>query len=202
MQQGIIWLEQVSNNMKEAVTNGAAPTTERTTVRELLWKFGYQKRGDYVVSQIRNQLERFDLSTDQDLAVGWIDSSITISLDSEASDATQEHLGADPTHRISALEAANNQPISVHPDNELKAATTIMQLHDFSQLPVMTNERELSGVISWHSIGARLGVLAWSPLSIRSRMHGSRPRGASSHTSFRGHCYHRRAWVRICSWDR
>ena len=158
MQQGIIWLEQVSNNMKEAVTNGAAPTTERTTVRELLWKFGYQKRGDYVVSQIRNQLERFDLSTDQDLAVGWIDSSITISLDSEASDATQEHLGADPTHRISALEAANNQPISVHPDNELKAATTIMQLHDFSQLPVMTNERELSGVISWHSIGARLSL--------------------------------------------
>ena len=33
-----------------------------------------------------------------------------------------------------------------------------MQLHDYSQLPVMTNEYKVSGIISWKSIGARLSL--------------------------------------------
>ena len=158
MTTGFQWLQSIADGMKEAIANGAAPTPERTTVRQLLWRFGYQKRGDFIVSQIRNRLEHCGLSTDQDLAVGWIDSAITIHLDSEASDTPQTHPAADPTHRIGSLEAANNKPLSVHPDSELKAATTIMQLHDYSQLPVMTNERMLSGTISWKSIGSRLSL--------------------------------------------
>ena len=33
-----------------------------------------------------------------------------------------------------------------------------MQLHDYSQLPVMTNERDVKGMISWKSIGASLSL--------------------------------------------
>ncbi len=144
--------------MKVAIANGAAQTPEQITVRELLRRFGYQKRGDYVVSQIRNHLERCGLSTDQDFAVGWIDSTITIRLDSEASDAPQSHLVSDPTHRIGSLEAANNKPLSAHSDRPLNAATTIMQLHDYSQLPVMSTDYKVSGIVSWKSIGARLSL--------------------------------------------
>jgi CBS domain-containing protein len=46
------------------------------------------------------------------------------------------------------LAAANNPPLNVHPDSPLSAATTIMQLHDFSQLPVLANERTVRGIIS------------------------------------------------------
>ena len=158
MTEGYQWLKGIADGMREAIANGAAPTPERTTVRQLLWRYGYQKRGDFIVSQIRNHFERCGLSTDQDLAVGWIDSAITIGLDSESTDALHSHLGTDPTHRISSLEAANNEPVRVHPDSELKAATTIMQLHNYSQLPVMTSERDLSGTISWMSIGSRLSL--------------------------------------------
>ena len=37
-------------------------------------------------------------------------------------------------------------------------AVTIMQLNDFSQLPVMTNERSVKGVVSWKSITARTSL--------------------------------------------
>ncbi len=33
-----------------------------------------------------------------------------------------------------------------------------MQLHDYSQLPVMKNDREVSGVVTWDSIGRRLAL--------------------------------------------
>ena len=158
MVQGDQWLKGVADRMREAISNGAAPTPERVTVRQLIGQFGYQKRGDYIVSHIRNSLERHNLMADQDFGVGWIDSSITIQLDSDADDAPQSHLAVDPTHRIGALEAANNKPMSVPPDRPLIAATTIMQLHDYSQLPVMSSEHTVSGIVGWNSIGTRLAM--------------------------------------------
>ena len=56
------------------------------------------------------------------------------------------------------MEAANKRPLSVQPEHPLNAATTIMQLHDFSQVPAMQNDRTLSGIISWKSIGTRLSL--------------------------------------------
>ena len=158
MDKGNQWLQSIADRMSEAIANGAAPTPERVTVRELMGRFGYQKRRDSIVSHIRNSLERYNLITDQDFGVGWIDSRITIQLDSEAQDAPQPHVTTDPTHRIGSLEAANNKPISVPRDSPLNAATTIMQLHDFSQLPVMSSDHNVSGIVSWKSIGARLSL--------------------------------------------
>ena len=156
MAQGYQWLESIAKGMKDAITNGAAPTPEQLTVRQLIERFGYRKRGDWINSQIRNGLEKNSLSTDPDFAFDWIDSPITIRLESGARDTTKSHITSDPTHRIGSLEAANKVPTSVHPDKPLNAATTIMQLHDYSQLPVMTNERDVLGIISWKSIGTRL----------------------------------------------
>lgn len=65
---------------------------------------------------------------------------------------------ADPTYRISKLAAANKQPVWVKPDATLQEAVTVMLLNDFSQLPVMTSEREVKGIVSWNSIGTRLAL--------------------------------------------
>src|SRR5205807_6075990 len=65
---------------------------------------------------------------------------------------------ADPTSRISKLAAANRPVVSVGPDSTLQEAVTVMLSRDFSQLPVMTSDREVKGVISWASIGSRLGL--------------------------------------------
>ena len=158
MAGGYKWLEGIATGMRDAIANGAAPTPERITIRELIGKFGYLKRGDYINSRIRNGLERFNLITDKDIAIGWIDSSITIQLELDEPDVREPEFPSDPTHRIGSLEAANRTPMSVSPDSPLNAATTIMQLHDYSQLPVMNGERDVAGVISWKSIGARLAL--------------------------------------------
>ena len=96
MSQGNQWLKDVADRMKEEIASGAAPSPERLTVKQLIGRFGYQKRMDSVVSRIRNGLERHNLITDQDFAVGWIDSMLTIRLDSEVSDirpkATSEQI--------------------------------------------------------------------------------------------------------------
>jgi CBS domain-containing protein len=60
----------------------------------------------------------------------------------------------DPVPRIGMLAAANTAPISVRRDSEVCEAVTLMLMHDFSQLPVMQDERNVDGLISWKSIGA------------------------------------------------
>ena len=60
----------------------------------------------------------------------------------------------DPTVCVGILPAAHNAPVSVKRNDPLAKATTIMQMHDYSQIPVMRNERDVKGVVTWSSIGA------------------------------------------------
>jgi CBS domain-containing protein len=64
----------------------------------------------------------------------------------------------DPVHRVGKLPAANNSPATVAPGVSLQKATTLMLLHDLSQLPVMQNERTIKGVVSWRSIGRHAAI--------------------------------------------
>jgi CBS domain-containing protein len=64
----------------------------------------------------------------------------------------------DPAFRIRRLESANSKPLSVSPNCSLSEVVTLMLRHDFSQLPVMTSERDVKGIVSWSSIGARLAL--------------------------------------------
>ncbi|MBI5354562.1 MAG: CBS domain-containing protein [Chloroflexi bacterium] len=64
----------------------------------------------------------------------------------------------DPTYRIGKLASANKPPLSVKLDMKLEVATSLMLLHDFSQLPVMETERDVRGIISWETIGSRLAL--------------------------------------------
>jgi CBS domain-containing protein len=65
---------------------------------------------------------------------------------------------SDPTHRVSGLAAANRKPASVKPESLLQEATTIMQMNGYSRLPVMRNERDVAGIVTWQSIGTRLAL--------------------------------------------
>jgi len=158
------------------------------TAREFLSWFGAQRRGYWVVQNIRRELSNARLRTEPDFESAYIDSSIEFKLEPESSqeqkitpdaatatvsvynpsvsvsdsisvsDTAELSIYADPTYRISKLEAANKKPVSVTPNDTLQEAVTIMLINDFSQLPVMTSERDVKGIISWTSIGARLSL--------------------------------------------
>jgi CBS domain-containing protein len=65
---------------------------------------------------------------------------------------------ADPTYRVGRLDCANRKPLSVRPDASLSEAFTLMMANDYSQLPVMTSDREVKGIISWTSIAIRMAL--------------------------------------------
>lgn len=169
MGQGFEWLSKIAERMKEASASGTAYERETLTVREFLGQFGAQRRGTRINNRINNELMQLGLCIDRDLASGWIDASLTIELDDHAPSSSHNKHIPDPTHRISALEAANKPPKSVHPDDPLEKATTIMHCHDYSQLPVMTNERDVKGIVSWKLIGKRLSM-GWTGKSVSKYM--------------------------------
>ena len=160
MQDARHWLKATAKQMQEDIEKGAAPKAEELTVRQFLRRFGYAKRGSWIIGHIRKTLEEFNLRTEPDFEHAYIDSEISIRLNSEVADAQSQEESTDPVHQIGTLPAANRKPVSVKPDEVISAATTTMQLHDYSQLPVMTNERTVNvkGMISWKSIGATLSL--------------------------------------------
>lgn len=164
----------------ERLRSGAK--VEPLTVREFLSWFGAKRRGVWVVSEILSVLEHLGLKTEPDFESTYIDGQIDIRLaisdaaepdvpslqkdavaglaletDPAASSTTSVSDPIDPTHRISKLAAANNPPVSVHPDASVQEAVTLMLSRGFSQLPAMSSTRKIEGVISWSSIGSRLG---------------------------------------------
>ena len=158
MEAGYQWLERIADEMKGDVARGMAPEPEQLTVRQLLQRFGYERRGDWIDNHIRNVMEKFGLRADQDFTIAWLDAPISIELDADASGAPRPPRATDPTRRVGQLDAANRKPMSVNPDSLLREATTIMQMNGYSRLPVMRNERDVSGMITWESIGARTAL--------------------------------------------
>lgn len=157
----------------------------QVTIREFLSWYDAKRRGQNVVARIRTDLAENNLRTKPDFESVWIGGSVTIEkappveMNNEVTEAEPgtlmvgeegevpaaddlNHAGSnqwvpnDPTHQLSKLQAANKKVLSVFPGDLISVAVTKMLLHDYSQLPVMTNERDVRGVISWKSIGAHL----------------------------------------------
>lgn len=157
IEEGDVWLKGLKKRMDKEFENGTAPRPERLTVREFIGKFGWSKRTPYLLNHVRNQMESLDLRMTPDFGLPYLGATMLIDLDSRFAGAESESQ-SDPTHRIDMLEAANRPPMRVASGAALNVATTIMLFHDYSQLPVMDNERDLKGIVSWESIGSRLSL--------------------------------------------
>lgn len=151
------------------------------TVRTFIGWFNAERRGYIVTWRIRRALEQAKLKTIPDFDGAHIDSRIrfaqveppaepgAIAQAPAEPDQASEQLdevaaalivgaSADPAFRVGRLQSANIKPLSVPPDCPLGEAVTLMLRHDFSQLPVMPNDRDVKGIVSWESIGSRLAL--------------------------------------------
>ncbi len=150
-------LDEISKQLKEGVK--PQPVTARTFIG---W-FGAQRRSFWNVINIRGSLEKFQLKTEPDFEYAYIDSSISFvrAPKKKAGQVEEEVIPdvyKDPTYRIGKLASANRGPLSVNPDDTISRAVVLMTAHDYSQLPVMTSDREVKGVVSWASVGQRLAL--------------------------------------------
>lgn len=161
-------LNQVCSDLREGKT--ATPVT----IRNFLWWFDTQRRTPARVQYIDEELARLGIRTVPNYHDIWVDTPITFELIAEHKDETVTHANAagsdtsmqneadvpertatDPSFRIGKIPSANVAPVYVAPSANLAEAVTLMLARNFSQLPVMTTERDVKGVISWSSIGAR-----------------------------------------------
>lgn len=170
--------------IRDVIMKGETPAP--VSVRTLLRWFRAQRRGYYVVETIRSCLQSLGIQTDPEFNSVWIDSNVSFvplakeaaanEPGSEAVDVIDPGTGLagmevtqvppnfvggsleDPTYRIGKLEAANKKVVSVTPNEKISVAVTLMLASGFSQLPVMQGERDVKGVVSWESIGARLAL--------------------------------------------
>jgi CBS domain-containing protein len=170
-------------------------TPDPVTVRALLRWFGAERRGRYVVQMIRDALKEVNLVTVPDFDYVWLDAPIQLRRDTKTielplADAIElkdevavsvetpqvTFVGGatpDPTHRIGKLEAANRGVVSVGPDDSVQRAITLMMSNGYSQLPVMTSDREVKGIITWESV-ARQFVLSGPSKHVRDCMNKHR----------------------------
>ena len=141
-------------NIRQQLNEGIKPPTE--TVRNLLGWYGVTRRGIRITNKILDDLKKFNLETTPTFENAYIADEVKFI---DTKDAVTPNKGeTDPTLRIHRLDAANNSPIKIKPQESITKAITTMLANDFSQLPVMTTDREVKGIVSWQSIGSRLSL--------------------------------------------
>jgi predicted transcriptional regulator len=131
---------------------------------------GVSRRGWRVIKEINDLLDDYDVICEPDFGRAWFYGEIVIKpkpkLSAGKSDANTAEW--DPTPRLSLLKAANLTKlkeagegeglICVNRDAPLTLAISLMIMHDYSQLPIMNNTRDVDGIISWKSIGRALSL--------------------------------------------
>jgi len=159
-------LNQVVEILKEG------KTVPPVTIRSFLSWFDVQRRTRLNVEYIDAKLDQVGVRTIPSYLDTWVDNAITFELakvkgslgkGEHRSDVAAladhedalEHAPADPSFKIGKIISSDSIPVSVKPNATLQEATTVMLARNFSQVPVMTSERDVKGVISWSSIGAR-----------------------------------------------
>lgn len=120
--------------------------------REFINAFGCEKRTSGNRAYINKYLQDNKLETVPDYINAWIDGEIILKHKKRAKSKN----GADPIQRIKILSAANKEPITVKRDANLNEATTLMMLHNYSQLPIVSNPKTIVGYISWETIGSKI----------------------------------------------
>lgn len=138
------------------------------TVRDFIWWWYAERRSYLTVWKIRSALQRAGLETSPDFESTYLDAEIHFKLAIEEVDIDEDEEGEvetensfspeDPTYRISKLKAANQIVFSIKPEASLEEVITLMMERDISQIPVMTNERDVKGIVTWQTIGARLAL--------------------------------------------
>lgn len=145
----------------------AASNPLQVSIRQLLQLWGTARRTASTVAIIEQELADSGLATVPRISKGWLDNVVAITairptpedlpslgeIESVA-EGTSEPVSV----TISTLRSATSGVVSVQEGDPLVKAVTLMLQHDFSQLAVLNGQGDITGVVSWETLGkARLG---------------------------------------------
>lgn len=119
------------------------------SAKDFLGYFHYEKRTKGNRGRIDYFLDSNNLETVPNYNNVWIYGNLTLKHKPKAQSKTK----SDPIQRISILPSANRPPITIPRDAKLSDAITLLMMHNFSQLPVLSNPKSVAGIITWETIG-------------------------------------------------
>lgn len=122
------------------------------TPRQLFDAFGFHRRSTRNNAVVKQYLEDHNVVAEPFFTDVWVDNDINLVPKPLAMRRGNEA----PVKQIQILEAATHMPDYVSPNDKLGKAVTIMQMHKYSQLPVINNLRNIPGSITWESIGTAI----------------------------------------------
>ncbi len=123
----------------------------KTTPREIIDAFGYEKRSYYCIKSVDNYFREKEVLTAPDYNEIASDSELYIQRKERACRA--DEFGGDPIKRISLMKCSSKKPTCATEEMPLAEAENLMQLNDYSQLPVVANKSgAIRGYISWKTI--------------------------------------------------
>ena len=122
------------------------------TPRQLFEAFGFRRRSTKNNAVVKQYLEEHNIVAVPFYTDVWVDNTINLVPKPLAMRRGDEA----PVKQLQILEAATHMPLYVSPGDNLSKAVTIMQMHKYSQLPVINNLRNISGSITWESIGTAI----------------------------------------------
>lgn len=178
------------NEIAERVRDGKKP---KHTLRSLLGYFGQARRGSVVNYRIAEALAALDLRTEPDFRSAFIDEQLTFvpadtppvepppkGKEQDEEPTEKVYVGKDARRDGSTFRVVrflNEDKLAqgvtyLRPDDTIQEAITLMLARDYSQIPVMTSERELKGIVSWKSLGSAFG-LGEAPKHVRECMEST-----------------------------
>jgi CBS domain-containing protein len=142
-----------------------------TRVRDLVEWSGYRRRRGKSEQLIEAALDELGLVTTPDFRDSHISGSVVLSkkhqdfrapavvpmVETTIESVPNSIDRSEHILKVGRLEAANRAPKIIAPASLLEDAIAIMLKYNYSQLPVMSNERTIKGMVSWQSI-ARFSI--------------------------------------------
>lgn len=158
--------DSVERFLAEATRCAAEGNEVNLSIREFIAHWGAQRRGYWFVQSILADLEKHNLATVPSFETGWIDSEIRLvplkkgglstAIEGSSAAVSEDQATASGagsvTVRVRSLRSALSDVCSVTPQDSLSRAQSLMLQGDYSQLPVLSDPRDLRGAISWESI--------------------------------------------------
>ena len=146
-------------NARQRVDEGV---TVGVSIRTLIRYVGAERRGVRVIGQVEEALDRHGLVTEPSFATGWVDNRVELRLAAKAARTRVSRDGGGSTLSSAAsqevsltvrnLQSATSGVKSVQRNSSLLVARAYMLRFDYSQLAVMTGERQIVGAVSWESM--------------------------------------------------
>jgi len=126
------------------------------SVRDFLALWGYKRRGSYITRKIERELRERNLVSLPEIAKADYYGKVKVLDCRDLAPGADLDIG----WAISTVLDTERGLTAVGPDDTLGAAETLMVMHDFSQIPVLSkSRRELHGAVTWKSLARFKGGL-------------------------------------------